>query len=403
MKLTEELKKLNEIDEFELVPFERKREVAKVNQDGLNEKLLKKIKLIAEALALEFEAEGIDLDADLIADDIKRDCGLMGDIIDTDELDMDNPFDAATKEMHDMGPIDKNMACQTLLNVPPHEFVAVFIDGLKRERGLLPGGMDRRELPHPHGRMELPHRRFGESIGKDYSYIDSLVKKFSAGLKECKKMSEDLDEEKESDECFFELVFKEKGDAEEKTERYTIDEFDDARADFIHMSQGDLGEYEYVVLRKVCTDYKDDEEIEVVDSFGLDESLNLKEEDENSLVTDAELEIELPDSETDVFVSEEEPLKTFEEKMDFLAADEDEAIAGYHKILEMLGEEDAHIKEQLEKILEEEEAHKKFLQDVKENRELEYSHEEHKEEEEELPAEIIDIDPIEIEEEPKDK
>lgn len=77
---------------------------------------------------------------------------------------------------------------------------------------------------------------------------------------------------KEEKECFFEIVFKEKGDEEEKTERYE-DDFDGARADFLHMTQDERDNYQYVVLRKVCTDYNSEEDIEVIDSFGLDESL----------------------------------------------------------------------------------------------------------------------------------
>ena len=87
--------------------------------------------------------------------------------------------------------------------------------------------------------------------------------------------------------------------------------------------------------------------------------------------------------------------ETFEEKMDFLAADEDEAIEGYRKVLEMLGEEEAHVKEQLEKILEEEEAHKAFLDAVKKDHELVYSHEESNEEEKE-PEEVEKEETVEI-------
>jgi len=71
--------------------------------------------------------------------------------------------------------------------------------------------------------------------------------------------------------------------------------------------------------------------------------------------------------------------------MDFLAADEQEAIDGYEKVLALV--EDEHVKEQLEKILVEEKAHKEFLEKVKEDKSLEYSHEEHEEEKEEEPKE----------------
>jgi len=175
MRLREELEKLNELDDDKMFPSRLGRHEVATRDDDLNAKLLAKINVIAQGLADAFKDEGINLDAQLIVDDIKRDCGLMGDVISTDELDVDNnPFDAATKQMHDMGPVDRNHACQTLLNVPPHEFVSVIINGLKRGRGLLPGGMERRALPN----RQMP-RRIGEAKEKDYSYIDELVKKYA--------------------------------------------------------------------------------------------------------------------------------------------------------------------------------------------------------------------------------
>lgn len=71
---------------------------------------------------------------------------------------------------------------------------------------------------------------------------------------------------------------------------------------------------------------------------------------------------------------EEAKLETFEDKMDFLAKDEQEAIDGYDKVIAMLNpEEDGFVIEQLTKIKVEEEAHKKYLEDVKTNKELEYT------------------------------
>ena len=64
-------------------------------------------------------------------------------------------------------------------------------------------------------------------------------------------------------------------------------------------------------------------------------------------------------------------LKTFEEQMDFLAADEQEAIDGYDEIIALV--EDEHVKEQLNKIKTEEIAHKEFLEKVKEDHSLEYT------------------------------
>lgn len=86
-----------------------------------------------------------------------------------------------------------------------------------------------------------------------------------------------------------------------------------------------------------------------------------------------------PSAEPAPEADEDRPM-TFEEQMDFLAADEDEAIAGYEKIIAEC--EDEHVKEQLEKILIEERAHKEFVEKVKEDRTLEYSHEEDEEEDE---------------------
>ena len=71
-----------------------------------------------------------------------------------------------------------------------------------------------------------------------------------------------------------------------------------------------------------------------------------------------ELEVSAEETPAEEAPSEEgEPkLGTFEEQMDFLAADEDEAIQGYEMVLDLV--EDEHVKAQLEKILIEEKAHK---------------------------------------------
>jgi len=63
-------------------------------------------------------------------------------------------------------------------------------------------------------------------------------------------------------------------------------------------------------------------------------------------------------------------LRTFEEQMDFLAADEQEAIEGYEKIINIIADE--HVKQQLIEILEEEKAHKNFLEAVKLNPSISY-------------------------------
>ena len=71
---------------------------------------------------------------------------------------------------------------------------------------------------------------------------------------------------------------------------------------------------------------------------------------------------------------EEDKLETFEDKMNFLAKDEQEAIDGYDKVLGLLdAEKDAVVIEQLTKIKVEEEAHKKYLEDVQSNHDLVYT------------------------------
>lgn len=134
-------------EDFEVIdanpqPIANKEEnsTAIVDND-INARLMAKIEQIAKALKTEIEKNrlGNDIDVEAIKKDLIRDCGLMGDIISTDELDMNNPFDRATKEMHDMGPVDANMACHTLLNVDPREFASVVIRGIMRERNLLGG------------------------------------------------------------------------------------------------------------------------------------------------------------------------------------------------------------------------------------------------------------------------
>lgn len=95
---------------------------------------------------------------------------------------------------------------------------------------------------------------------------------------------------------------------------------------------------------------------------------------------------------------EEEPkLETFEDKINFLIGDEDEAIAGYDKIIAMLGEDDANAIEQLTHLKEEEVAHKDFLEVLKGDKEAVYEHaDEEKKDEIDVDAEmeVVDIDDI---------
>ena len=62
--------------------------------------------------------------------------------------------------------------------------------------------------------------------------------------------------------------------------------------------------------------------------------------------------------------------RTFAEMMDFLAADEREAIEGYEEIISMV--EDEHVVKQLEEILAEERAHLAYLERAKEDPSADY-------------------------------
>ena len=69
--------------------------------------------------------------------------------------------------------------------------------------------------------------------------------------------------------------------------------------------------------------------------------------------------------------SKDEVPEKFEDQMDFLAADEQEAIDGYQEVIDKV--EDDHVKDQLEKIETEEEAHKDYLEKVKDDPTIEYT------------------------------
>ena len=104
-----------------------------------------------------------------------------------------------------------------------------------------------------------------------------------------------------------------------------------------------------------------------------------------AVITSSDLDEEIDTKELDETLPE-----TFEGKIDFLAADEEEAIEGYDKVLLALeGDEYSNVRKQLEIIRDEEVAHKEFLEKVKTDLDTVYvdpSEEEDKEEE------IVDID-----------
>ena len=66
-----------------------------------------------------------------------------------------------------------------------------------------------------------------------------------------------------------------------------------------------------------------------------------------------------------------ESLDTFNDKMDFLAKDEDEAIDGYKKVIKTV--DNKNVKAQLKKIETEEKAHKDYLERVKKNKNIKYT------------------------------
>ena len=115
----------------------------------------------------------------------------------------------------------------------------------------------------------------------------------------------------------------------------------------------------------------------------LSESLN---EDAEDIDVEAEVKVEEPKED-----AKEPKLETFEEKIDFLIGDEDEAIAGYDKILAMLGEDDANAIEQLTHLKEEEIAHRDFLEVLKKDPSAIYNHEEKEEEPKENDDDKIEV------------
>lgn len=125
--------------------------------EDLNSRLLAKIDVLSKALAAELEKNGFgdSISPELVKQDMIRDCGLMGEVVSTAELDVEhNPFDAETKRMHDEMPVDPRMAAQELLRVSPEEFTDRIIAGLMAERRAMAGWRGR--LGGPRGRLAGP-------------------------------------------------------------------------------------------------------------------------------------------------------------------------------------------------------------------------------------------------------
>lgn len=130
--------------------------------EDLNSRLLAKIDAISRELAKELEENGFGdvIDPELIKKDMIRDCGLMGDVVDVSELDVDNnPFDAETKRMHDGMKVDTQMAAMELLRVTPEEFSRRIISGLMAERRAIAAGRGR--LGGPSGAIGAAPKRLG--------------------------------------------------------------------------------------------------------------------------------------------------------------------------------------------------------------------------------------------------
>lgn len=115
---------------------------------------------------------------------------------------------------------------------------------------------------------------------------------------------------------------------------------------------------------KELKEAKEDENPFALDFDGIeDEEIESEVEEPKEEVKDEEVE-EKVDKEKPEEVKEES--KSYEELIDFLIADEDEAIKGYDGVLAQL--EDEHVIEELNKVRTEEVAHKEFLEKVKEDK-----------------------------------
>lgn len=120
--------------------------------------------------------------------------------------------------------------------------------------------------------------------------------------------------------------------------------------------------------------------------IALKESLNEAEDKDKKIMEDTlknlniVVEDDSKEEEDQIEVTEEEitSAEDLNDKLDFLAKDEDEAIEGYEEVIDSI--DDEHLVDQLNHIKDEEEAHKKFLDDAKEDPSINYEHEDGKEE-----------------------
>lgn len=108
---------------------------------------------------------------------------------------------------------------------------------------------------------------------------------------------------------------------------------------------------------------------EGVSGMKLNEQLDMMEAIKY-LNEETEEDVEIVDKEEIVY-DEEQKFESFDDMMDFLAKDEQEAIDGYDLVLAQI--DDEFVKEQLTKIRTEEVAHKEYLEKVKKDRKIEYT------------------------------
>lgn len=113
---------------------------------------------------------------------------------------------------------------------------------------------------------------------------------------------------------------------------------------------------------KECMEEALGKEQPVVEEEKVEEPEPVVEDKKEEPVVEEKVE-EVKEKITEAAEKELEIPEDFEGQMDFLAADEDEAIEGYEAVLKVI--EDEHIKGELEKIRTEEIAHKDFLEKIK--------------------------------------
>ena len=128
--------------------------------------------------------------------------------------------------------------------------------------------------------------------------------------------------------------------------------------------------------------------------IALKESLNEAEDKDKKIMEDTlkNLNIVVEDDskeEDQVEVIKEESTSTedLNDKLDFLAKDEDEAIEGYEDVIDSI--DDEHLIDQLDHIKDEEEAHKKFLDAAKEDPSIDYDDYEHEDKKEEINIDTV--------------